>query len=122
MGKKRVGTILSPITRTPKRRRIGDRRTKRAITVFDANLGNAEKRAYVNLISFADERSRIMDRMRARVAGTVVAFFGWLAFIVLYLAFFAGNLTFWQSLAVFIASGAIVIAIVAVAWISWTLK
>lgn len=63
-----------------------------------------------------------MDKMGARVAGTVVAFLGWLAFIVLYLAFFAGGLTFWQSFAVFIASGAIVLAIVAVAWIGWALK
>ena len=63
-----------------------------------------------------------MDRMRARAAGTVVAIPGWLAFIVLFLAFFAGNLTFWQSLAVFIASGAIVLAIIAVAWITWAMK
>jgi hypothetical protein len=60
--------------------------------------------------------------MGVRVAGTVIAISGWLAFIVLYLAFLAGNLTFWQSLAMFIASGAIVIGIVAVAWILWAFK
>jgi hypothetical protein len=63
-----------------------------------------------------------MNRMAARAAGTVVAALGWLAFIVLYLAFYAGNLTFRQSLAVFIASGAIVLAVIAVLWISWTMK
>ena len=63
-----------------------------------------------------------MNHMGTRVAGTVAAFFGWLAFIVLYLAFYGGNFTFWQSLAVFIASGAIVIAIIAVLWIRWALK
>ena len=62
-----------------------------------------------------------MNSMRNRTAGTVIAFFGWLAFIVLYLAFFAGNMDFWQKLSVFIASGAIVTAIIAVLWIRWTL-
>lgn len=62
-----------------------------------------------------------MNSMRNRAAGTVVAFFGWLAFVVLYLAFFAGNIDFWQKMAVFIASGAIVIAIIAVLWIRWAL-
>lgn len=57
-----------------------------------------------------------------RVAGTVLAGAFWLAFIVLYLAFFAGDLNFWQKLAVFISSGAILIGIVAVIWIKWTLK
>lgn len=57
----------------------------------------------------------------SRVIGTVVALFGWLAFIVLYLAFFASNFDFWQKIAIFIASGAIVIAIVAVFWIRWAL-
>jgi len=63
-----------------------------------------------------------MDHLGARIAGTVVAFLGWLAFIVLYLAFYAGGFTFWQSLAVFIASGAIVIAVIAVMWIYWVMK
>jgi len=54
--------------------------------------------------------------------GTVAVLFGWLAFIVLYLAFFAGSFDFWQKLAIFIASGAIVIAAVAVIWIRWALK
>jgi phosphate starvation-inducible membrane PsiE len=63
-----------------------------------------------------------MNSLSTRVAGTVVAFFGWLAFIVLYLAFFAGGFDFWQKLAVFIASGAIVTAIVAVIWIKWTMR
>jgi hypothetical protein len=63
-----------------------------------------------------------MNHLGARIAGTVVAFLGWLAFIVLYLAFYGGNFSFWQSLAVFIASGAVVIAIITVMWIWWALK
>jgi hypothetical protein len=63
-----------------------------------------------------------MDSLGAKVAGTVVTVFGWLAFIVLFLAFYTGGLTFWQNLAIFIASGAIVIAIISVLWIRWALK
>ena len=63
-----------------------------------------------------------MDSLGAKAAGTVAILFGWLAIIVLYLAFFAGNFDFWQKLAIFIASGAAVIAIVSVIWIKWTLK
>ena len=63
-----------------------------------------------------------MNSLSTKVAGTVVAFFGWLAFIVLYLTFFAGDFDFWQKLAVFIASGAIVTAIIAVIWIKWTMR
>jgi hypothetical protein len=57
----------------------------------------------------------------ARVSGTVAVIFGWLAFIVLYLAFFAGGFDFWQKLAIFIASGAIVICAVALMWIRYVL-
>lgn len=63
-----------------------------------------------------------MNSLGAKAAGTVVVLFGWLAFIVLYLAFFTGGFDFWQKAAIFIASGAIVIAVVAVIWIKWTLK
>lgn len=63
-----------------------------------------------------------MKHFGARVAGTVVALFGWLAFIVLYLAFYGVNFTFWQSLAVFIASGAIVLGIISLLWIWWALR
>jgi uncharacterized membrane protein len=63
----------------------------------------------------------IMKNLGARVAGTVAAFFGWLAFIVLYLAFYGTSFSFWQSLAIFIASGAIVIGIVAIVWIQWSI-
>ena len=66
--------------------------------------------------------SAMDTQLRGRVAGTVISFFGWLAFIVLYLAFLADGLDFWQKLAVFIASGSILIAIIAVMWIRWVMK
>jgi len=48
-----------------------------------------------------------MNSLGSKVAATVIIGVGWLAFIVLYLAFFAGNFDFWQKLAILIASGAI---------------
>jgi len=63
-----------------------------------------------------------MNSLGAKVAGTVVIIFGWLAITVLYLAFLAGGFDLWQKLAIFIASGAIVIAIVAIIWIKRALK
>lgn len=57
-----------------------------------------------------------------RIIGTVVALFGWFAFIVLYLAFYAEGFDFGQKVAVFLASGAIVIAIIAVVWIKSEVK
>ena len=63
-----------------------------------------------------------MHSLGLRISTTVAAIVGWLAFIVLYLAFFAGSFDFWQKLAVFIASGAIVLGIIAIVWIRWTLK
>lgn len=62
-----------------------------------------------------------MVSLATRVTGTVVFIFGWLAFIVLYLAFFAGNFDFWQKLAIFIASGAIVIGATTLMWIKYML-
>jgi|YelNatPaOPRAMG01_1025707.scaffolds.fasta_scaffold355930_1 hypothetical protein len=63
-----------------------------------------------------------MNSLGSRIAATVIIGVGWLAFIVLYLAFFAGNFDFWQKLAILIASGAIACGIVALMWIKWALK
>jgi hypothetical protein len=63
-----------------------------------------------------------MESLGLRISATVAAIVGWLAFIVLYLAFFASSFDFWQKLAIFIASGAIVLGIIAIVWIRWALK
>ena len=63
-----------------------------------------------------------MSSLTSRITGTVIASVAWLAFTVLYLAFFADNFDFWQKLAIFIASGAIVLGIIAVMWIRWAVK
>jgi hypothetical protein len=63
-----------------------------------------------------------MNSLGTRIAGTIIAAACWLAFIVIYLAFFANGFDFWQRFAVFIASGAIIFAIIAVLWVKWALK
>jgi len=63
-----------------------------------------------------------MDSLGLRISATVAAGVSWLVFVVLYLAFFANSFDFWQKVAVFIASGAIVIGTVAIIWVRWVLK
>jgi hypothetical protein len=62
-----------------------------------------------------------LKSMGSKVAGTILVGVFWFAFIVLYLAFFAGSLNAWQKAAVFLASGAIASGLVAVFWVKWTL-
>jgi hypothetical protein len=56
------------------------------------------------------------------VVGTVMAGTVWFAIVVLYLAFYAGNLDLWQKGAVFLASAAVVGGAIAVYWIMYGLK
>jgi hypothetical protein len=60
--------------------------------------------------------------MGSRIAGTVIVGVCWLAFIILFLAFFAGGFSFWQNLAVFAVSTIVAIGLIAVMWIQWALK
>ena len=62
-----------------------------------------------------------MTSLGSRIAATILVVVFWFAFIVLYLAFFAGGLDWWQKTAVFLASGSIAIGLVAVFWVKWTL-
>jgi hypothetical protein len=63
-----------------------------------------------------------MTSFGSRVAGTLIVGVCWLAFILLFLAFYAGNFNFWQDLAIFIVSIIVAIGVVAVLWIRWVLK
>jgi uncharacterized membrane protein len=60
--------------------------------------------------------------LASRMVATILAGALWFAFIVLYLAFYAGNLNVWQKAAVFLASGALVGAIIAVFWVRYGFK
>jgi hypothetical protein len=63
-----------------------------------------------------------MVSLAASITGTILASAIWFAFIVLYLAFYAGAMDFWQKAAVFLASGVIVGAIIGVFWVRYGLK
>ena len=63
-----------------------------------------------------------MASFGSRIAATILVIVFWFAFIVLYLAFFAGGLNWWQRAAVFLASGAIAIGLVAAFWVKWTIR
>ncbi len=63
-----------------------------------------------------------MNSLGSRIAGTIVLGVRWLAFTVLYLAFFAGSFDIWQKIAVFVASGAIVCGVIAALWIEWAVR
>jgi hypothetical protein len=66
-------------------------------------------------------RLSTVKSMSSRIVGTILVGVFWFAFIVLYLAFFAGGLDLWQKAAVFLASGAIACGLVAVFWVKWAL-
>jgi hypothetical protein len=63
-----------------------------------------------------------MVSLVSSVTATILAGAIWFAFIVLYLAFYAGGMDFWQKAAVFLASGVIVGAIIGVLWARYGLK
>jgi hypothetical protein len=63
-----------------------------------------------------------MSSLGSRVAGTVIVGACWLVFILLFLAFYAGNFSIWQNIAIFIVSMIIAVGAIAVMWIKWALK
>lgn len=67
-------------------------------------------------------RKRQTVPLASRLAATILAGAIWFAFVVLYLAFYSGNLDLWQKTAVFLASGALVGAVIAVFWVTYGFK
>ncbi len=63
----------------------------------------------------------VKKSMGTRIVGTILVGTFWFAFVVLYLAFFAASLDFWQKLAIFLASGAIASELIAAFWVRWAL-
>jgi hypothetical protein len=62
-----------------------------------------------------------MRAWESGIIATILVSVFWFAFIVLYLAFYAGNYNLWQKAAVFLASGAIATGLIAVFWVKWAL-
>jgi hypothetical protein len=63
-----------------------------------------------------------MTSFKSSITATIIGTVVWFAFIVLYLTFYAITLDFWQKLAVFLASAAIVGGAIGVFWVRWALK
>lgn len=63
-----------------------------------------------------------MNSMGTKIVGTILVSVFWFAFIVLYLAFYAGSFDLWQKVAVFLASGAIASGLIAAVWVKWAMK
>ena len=63
-----------------------------------------------------------MNSMGTKIVGTILVSVFWFAFIVLYLAFFAGGFNLWQKAAVFLASGALATGLIAALWVKWAVK
>ena len=57
-----------------------------------------------------------------RVSLSVLVSIGWLAFLVIWLFFYAGYYSIYQNLAVFLASILIVTAVMGASWASWGIK
>jgi hypothetical protein len=68
---------------------------------FEDDAGGLENEIDIN----SSIRIACMRSFGSRVAGTIIVGVGWLAFILLWLAFYAGDFDFWQNLAVFFGLG-----------------
>jgi len=62
------------------------------------------------------------DGLWSRVTATIIVGIGWLVFLILFLAFYAGNYSFWQNIAIFLASTLIAGGFIAAMWAAWALR
>lgn len=57
-----------------------------------------------------------------RVGLSILVVFGWLAFVIIWLFFYAEDYDVWQNIAIFLVSIIIGIGVLAAAWASWGIK
>ncbi|TAL47147.1 hypothetical protein EPN87_03715 [archaeon] len=57
-----------------------------------------------------------------RVSLSIIVFFGWVIFIILWLLFYAGGFNVYQNIAVILVSILVGMAILAASWASWGVK
>jgi len=60
--------------------------------------------------------------MHWRVALSIITFFGWIIFLILWLFFYAGSYNVYQNIAIFIVSLLAFIAVNGAAWASWGMR
>lgn len=63
-----------------------------------------------------------VNGLAERVAVSIVVFFGWLIFTLLFLAFFSESYTLFQNLVVVLVVLLIALAILGTMWASWGIK
>lgn len=57
-----------------------------------------------------------------RVGLSIIVVFGWLAFLIIWLFFYAGDYDVFQNIAIFLVSIIVSIGILAAAWATWGIK
>jgi len=57
-----------------------------------------------------------------RVGLSIVVVFGWLAFLIVWLFFYAPDHSIWQNIAIFLVSVIVGIGILAAAWATWGIR
>jgi hypothetical protein len=58
-----------------------------------------------------------MGSLSSKIAVTLITGIAWLAFIILFLAFYAGRFDVWQNIAILLVSTLVALGMVAVTWI-----
>jgi hypothetical protein len=58
-----------------------------------------------------------MNSVTSEISVTITTGISWLAFVILFLAFYSGNFDFWQNTAIILVSALIALAVVALTWI-----
>lgn len=57
-----------------------------------------------------------------RVSLSIIVFFGWFIFLILWLMFYAGRFNIYQNIAVVLVSILVAMAILAASWASWGIR
>jgi len=89
---------------------------------FYKMAGNSKKFLYVIPCESKIMSPDGLDGLGTRNGTTVITAVSWLAFIILYLAFWTGDFNIWQNIAVFLASFLIMGGLIGVMWITWGTK
>lgn len=63
-----------------------------------------------------------MGSLGSRISATIITGVCWLAFALLYLAFYASSFDFWQNIAIMLVSMLVTIGVIAVVWIRWIIR
>jgi hypothetical protein len=91
------------------------------VFVFSSRLYSAHVAA-VTVVSEVSESPKKPEGMGWRVAVSIVAFFGSIIAVILWLFFFAGSFNGYQNIAVIVVIFLAFIAVMGATWASWGMK